>query len=290
MIFLGAIIFLLIILWAFSISSAFGIVLLIIIVVGGISFISVSDSNRGKKLASFKSEFKEVLESIPEFTPNLSYISYDGKVQVAIDDESKQIVIIDNKKGIDFNIKSHTYFKVYSYSDILGSEIIEDGVSITNTSRSSQIGGALIGGVLAGGVGAIIGGLSGSKQTEGNIKRIDLKLVINDINRPLHMINFLNESVNATGLVSKDGFSKSSDIYKDSINQARHWHSLISVIIKKVDDEDKNNEKELDLLKQEKLVQSNNSIADELLKLSDLLKLGVISQEEFDKQKAKLLA
>lgn len=80
---------------------------------------------------------------------------------MAVDDSSKQLCII----------LGHS-IQLYDYKDIIESEVVIDGKSVTKTSRASQFVGTAIGGVLAGGVGAIIGGLSGSTSTKGKVKRI----------------------------------------------------------------------------------------------------------------------
>ncbi|WP_232540548.1 hypothetical protein [Lysinibacillus fusiformis] len=48
------------------------------------------------------------------------------------------------------------------FKDVLSIEIVEEDVSITRSSRRSQLGGALVVDLLAGGVGAIIGGNTGA--------------------------------------------------------------------------------------------------------------------------------
>ena len=72
------------------------------------------------------------------------------------------------------------------------------------------------------------------------------------------------------------------------MEQARHWHGLIAVLIKTADNEDE---------RQERIEPSSNvesstqtSLADELSKLSDLRDKGVLSEEEFSTQKRKLLS
>lgn len=73
---------------------------------------------------------------------------------------------------------------MYSYWDILASEVIEEGGTVTRTQRSSQIAGTLIGGLALGGVGAIIGGLSGTtKTTKNDMVTPLLRVIVNDISR-----------------------------------------------------------------------------------------------------------
>ena len=177
----------------------------------------------------------------------------------------KKICLIDHRQQ---NLTT----RVFVYKDLLSSEIFEDGATVTKTVRSSQIGGVLIGGLAFGGVGAIIGGLSGKTQTSGEVKKVDLRLTVNDTKNPLHDINFLGLKT------KKDGF-----LYKRAIQQARHWHGLIEVLIKRADLEDKaaNTNDTLKL--------PSGSAADELKKLAELRDAGVLSIEEFQQQKSRLL-
>lgn len=70
--------------------------------------------------------------------------------------------------------------------------------------------------------------------------------------------------------------------YKNAIKKARHWHGLITSLIKQADTEDIKNEGQgaVDLY----------SIADELMKLTELKTKGILTEAEFNKQKQKLLS
>lgn len=261
--------FLCIVGWAFSVHALFGWTVL----VGTIVLLVIFIDREGKRKKELKAQalsqidiaYKE-LENI-NFTVSQKHIGKDNKTSLAIDENSQKIGLIEGNKQ-----------KTFSYRDILQSEIIEDGVQITTTSRSSQIGGALIGSVLAGGVGAIIGGLSARQIASEEFKKIDLRIIVNDTQNPVFVLNFMNQE--------DFPVKQASPIYKEAIEKANRWHYLISVLIKKADQEDQ--------LTQEKERRSENnsstsSVAEELLKLSTLVKEGMITQEEFNVQKAKIL-
>ncbi|ANY68776.1 hypothetical protein BBD42_21620 [Paenibacillus sp. BIHB 4019] len=130
-------------------------------------------------------------------------------------------VVVDELKErlyfIDYEIRE------FSLSDVLEVEMIEDEVQITKTSRGSQLGGAVIGGLIAGGVGAVIGGVSGTKTTSSDsVKRIYMKLIVDDTKRPYVTVNFLNE---------KKEISKKDKKAEKAIEDANHWYGLISVLI-----------------------------------------------------------
>jgi len=221
-------------------------------------------------LSNKKKAMEEKLKSLPEFSPTQRIMGNNGDAGLAIDEERKKIVLIKNSPaGVDL--------KPITYRDVLSSEIFVDGETITKTARGSQLGGALIGGLALGGVGAIIGGLSGKTRSSEKVKRIDLRITVNDTKSPLHDINFMDIEG------KKDGI-----IYKSAMDQARHWHGLIAVLIKMADNEDARKE-DFESSSEEK-GGGTESLADELSKLSDLRDKGVLSEEEFSIQKQKLLS
>jgi len=207
----------------------------------------------------------EHLGCFKDFSATQKVMGSDGNTGLAIDEQRKKICLIDHRQ-------QEVTSRFFAYKDLLSSEISEDGATVTRTVRSSQIGGALIGGLALGGLGAVIGGLSGETQTSGTVKRIDLRITVDDTKNPLHDINFLY-------LETKKG----DFFYRKAIQEARHWHGLIEVLIRRADLEDKaTNTNDAPRL-------PSGSVADELKKLAELRDAGVLSIEEFQQQKARLL-
>ena len=211
--------------------------------------------------------FRRVINSLENFTTDFSYIGKDGENALAIDLTNNKIALIEFSEE-----------NVYNYKDLLEVEILEDGLSITKTARGSQIAGALIGGLALGGVGAIIGGLSGSKHNIDKVSRLDLKLIVNNVETPLFLLNFLNTNYT-------NEYTKNDTEYINAMNSIQELHSRLSVLIKKAD--------ENDLLVDEKENQfeknTNLSIADEIRKLKSLKDDGLINEDEYLTQKEKLL-
>ncbi|MEK5444441.1 SHOCT domain-containing protein [Fredinandcohnia sp. FSL W7-1320] len=85
------------------------------------------------------------------------------------------------------------------------------------------------------------------------------------------------------GSVKKDNL-----VYKNANKNVTHWHNLISHLINRADQEDIsiNRDKEHDYINKNQ----SSSIADEIKKLSELHKEGILSDEEFNSQKQKLLS
>ena len=237
----------------------------------------------GNGLEKHEKSFLKELYSMEEFDPHqtvfkenwMSSSNFMGVIGVSFDEGRKKLCLI--KVGNKMKIDPH----LYEYKDILSSQIFEDGETITKTARGSQIGGALLGAVVAGGVGAVIGGLSGSKTSSvGKVKRIDLRLTVNKVNNPIIDINFLNKKV-----------EKEDGVYDSSMEEARHWQGIFEIAIRRADMEDitvvkSNGELEEDTQK----ALPKSFIADELLKLGELKDKGLLTDDEFEDQKSKLLA
>ncbi|UNK19286.1 hypothetical protein MNQ98_04405 [Paenibacillus sp. N3/727] len=159
------------------------------------------------------------LKTVRDFTASQHYITEDKKHLVAVDTVVKKVCFVDDRYG--------GRVKVYSYKDLVRSEIVEDGHSVTTTSRASQLGGAILGGMVAGGAGAMIGALTGRKSTSSEVKNITLQVTLDDIEEPLRYIRFLY-------VVTP--ISKNTEMYQNASKEANHWHGLISVLIRRADE------------------------------------------------------
>jgi len=209
-----------------------------------------------------RKEVGKSIDAIPGFTTSFRYLGDDGDNGIAIDEQHAKVCLIRRVNG-------KLIHRVLGYGDILSSELFEDGETITKTVRSSQVGGALVGGLLLGGVGAVIGGLSGKKVGKAKVKRIELRLVVNNSTNPTHAICFLaNET-------KRDGF-----VYKTASDQARQWAARMDVLIKRAEQETSACQIG---------PRTAISVSDELRKLAQLKSEGILSEEEFAAQKAKLL-
>jgi hypothetical protein len=123
------------------------------------------------------------------------FISQDYSNGIYYDGTNKKICVVNIYNALNTQAKlsrDNFIFKFISSTDILESEIIQDDVSVTKTSRGGQLAGALIGGALAGGVGAIIGGVTSSKTTSEKIKKVELRILVNDNKKPIRKVTFVN--------------------------------------------------------------------------------------------------
>lgn len=265
---------LLIVAWLFSINVGLGIMGIIGIFV--LAFVLTnSEENKKNEIKTKKTQQMTILEhELKDYNFSQRFTSYDDNVTIMVDENAKKLCIAEVSET---NGKS----EVYDYKDILESEIIEDGQTVTKTSRSGQIGGALVGGVLAGGVGAIIGGLSAKQTSDNEVNRVDLKIIVNNTKSPLKLVNFTTADV--PDFNGKNIPMKKDDLkYKEAMKKANHWHSLISVLIRQADNEEKKETSSNSV--------SNLSTADEIRKLLDLKNDGILTEEEFNLQKQRILS
>ena len=206
-----------------------------------------------------------------------------------VDDTNKQLIIVHT------NAATITQ-KIVPFNEILGVEISENGTSVFSKSTSNAVGRALVGGVLLGGVGAIIGGTTGKSKETKIIDSYKMIIQLSNIDCPTYEIEFVDSSLELDELTQ-------DNIIKHMKKCANQLKSILLTIIK-------SNEFALDMQKvqapaimqaemQQKFLETkeiaaleekkNTSIADELLKLSELHKNGVLTDEEYEALKKKLL-
>lgn len=152
---------------------------------------------------------------------------------------------------------------IFSFSDLIDYELVEDGISVTK----GGLGSAVVGGIAFGGVGAIVGGGLGKKQ-----KDVTNKMSVN--------ITVQNEFISKieipliTTEAKKGGF-----IYKTSKECANKIVSLFKIVA------DCNAQSATSPT----TPSSTTSAAGELLKFKQLLDIDAITQEEYNAKKKQLL-
>ena len=172
--------------------------------------------------------------------------------------------------------------EIFNYTDIIEVSYEENGTQLYTKSASRTVGGAIVGGVLMGGAGAVVGGLSGASKQNKEVKSIDVKILLRSTSRTSCVLHF--NDANRT-LKTKEESDKS--LYETYTKNANEAKDILSVII--------DNAKQIQVSAPvvQPLVQqvpsSSSSVADELAKLAKLKADGILTEDEFQAQKAKLL-
>ena len=210
---------------------------------------------------------EEKVNSMNNFTATQKVVGVNNLYTFAIDSNRREVAYIEEYQET-----------IVAYDDIISVEVIEDNTVVASKSTMRTVGGAIVGGAIVGGAGAVVGGLSGNTNMKKKVKKVQVKLRLRDIANPTLFVNCFDYKTMAGGQEVKTGGMLWS-IYEQGLKDAQSIADLISIII---DDVDRN---------QRTLQQSNNSnsIADELAKLADLKSKGIITEEEFNAQKSKLL-
>ena len=165
--------------------------------------------------------------------------------------------------------------RIFKFEDILSCEILKDGETTYKKSTSRTVGGALLGGVLLGGAGAIVGGLSGNTKKNVKIKSLELKIVVRDLQDPNWIIPFYKED--------------SALLLTNATKEVNKWKDIFSIIIDRVDKSEKDKE-DTKMIVQNSPIMSSGDIYEQLQKMADLKDKGILTEEEFIVQKAKILA
>lgn len=193
-----------------------------------LSLLIMSGGKQGEKHLEIKQKIDNLIK---ENNMNVTKSDYVNEKSPYRNNNFGRIFITENKKNIYYiDLKNGYKINKINYLDILESHVIEDNISMTKTSRKSQLGGVFVGGVIAGGIGAIIGGLSSKKTQENKVRKIELVIVINDEINPVLKFSFLDTNNPA---------DKSFNLYKNAYEKAYDWHKTISVMINNADKESK---------------------------------------------------
>lgn len=163
-----------------------------------------------------------------------------------------------------------SYFLLYS--DLVSVSYEENDNDVYNKS----LGGAVVGGLLFGGVGAIVGGSTAKAKQNKEVSKMVIKILKKDTANPnIRLVIY-------SGVILKTKNTADNMRYEELMKEVTGIKDIFSVILDIADNQKK-------FSKDEESVPSPVSVADELTKLANLKAQGILSEEEFEKQKAKLL-
>ena len=147
------------------------------------------------------------------------FIGEDNLTCIGINEEDETVTLLHRKlTNQEFKYKTLPFSKIFEV------KINEDDVTLTSTSRGSQIGGALVGGMIGGVVGSAVGAMTANQYSEQEVKKINLEIVVDELSSPVFNVSFMNEY---------QYYKKYEPRYKNKFEIANHWYKMLSVIIKR---------------------------------------------------------
>lgn len=221
-------------------------------------------------LKSFKGHLKDIssVEIEEKSKMNKEENSNDPKLlfqlsksfsEAADIDEAHELIRIRDISFTGIKLKINESY--VHFSDIVGCELIEDNVVVSNTGLT----GGIVGGALFGATGAVVGTIA-AKNSKEKVSELGVSLYTNDLNNPQIFVKFAGA-----------GLNKNTDQYRKLIQIAREFNAAVSLIVRRNEPASST------------VPTSSLSNADEIRKYKQLFDDGIITQEEFETQKKKLL-
>ena len=177
-------------------------------------------------------------------------------------------LLIDNKNKMFVYQRGRTFSKPYSFADIIDYEVYENGISQVQ----GRAGSALIGGAFFGIGGAIVGS-SRSKTINGKCNQLKLIIRIKDFDSPQIVLTYIN------GM----NYDKSSATYKKMIENIQYICTMFEYMT--------HEEVPTGVIasKPEENASDTKSTKDKLIELKEMLDLGLITEDDYEKKKQQIL-
>ena len=200
---------------------------------------------------------EEQPEETNQFVKEFDNIIEFNNRAMAINKEKKELYFLFNDE-LD---------KLIKYESIIECKIIENS-SVVN---SGGIGRAIVGGLIAGDSGAIVG--ANTRKSKNIVSSLLIRIVTKEIDEPLYTLELLDYQIDTNKQLY-------ANLYKQAMEFANNVYATIQAIIK-----DNNNTNVVET-KQEL---NSTSGLEQLEKLAELKDKGIITQEEFEETKKKIL-
>jgi hypothetical protein len=189
---------------------------------------------------------------------------------------TKKYISGEHGIGIAFNSSTKKFALLSPYhllnidpEQIASVEVCVDSETLIITNKASLIGGAALGGILTGGFGAIVMALGAKKKQETNVKAVDLKIMLLGNSDPIRRIPFYGYTDRGSA--------------RRALQEAGEWHDLIKTAMEEA------SRRNVSINKSSQDFYSPSLLTEDLKKLVELHSGGLISSEEFQQAKRKLL-
>ncbi len=206
------------------------------------------------------SETKQKVENVIKSS---SFADIYSSSYLLVDDVNRHIIFA---KATKREIK----VSIFDFEKLVGIQIVQDGTTIF---KKNVLGGSLIGGALFGDTGAIVGGMSGDTTEGGIVYSYKIIFAVDDMKNPVVEYELLDGAIDISSDLEKVIFSGT----KSFGNKVK---SVISAVI---DNASKQRVSKVEV------ANTVSSVAEEIHKLLKLKEVGILSNEEFEEQKKKLL-
>jgi len=205
---------------------------------------------------------KEVKTIEPKISENEEFTAsrvYDKDTYLAIDENNSKIAFLLSGKIQVFAIEKVVDVKLAIDKQTESSKGCGTAIVVGLVCGGLGIlSGSLVGIVIGFVIGAVLGGIFTSSKQEEKINKIELKITIEDATHPLISVPFVEMA------------------------SAEKWEGIIKTIIQK---------RKAPLESKPELDEKRKGmVADELKKLHQLMLDGILSEEEFQVQKSKLIS
>lgn len=215
------------------------------------------DSNPIKDGNNQDEPFTKVLDKIDitkyEFLRNSSDSCF-----YIFDEENKNITIGNISRGDIKQIGLNSIIKI---------DIIENNVTTIEKNIGNAIGKSIIGGTIAGNTGAIIGGMSSNSSINVIPEKMSIKFYIKDTTIPSYSLQILDSHLCTKS--SKKEYANSAKTFAQNICDTIESYKVIQ--------------------EEAEPVNNGTSNLEGLMKLAKLKEQGFLTEEEFQKEKEKLL-
>ena len=207
-----------------------------------------------------------------DFIPNQMYQDNATGSGIAINEETKTLCLL---KAVNISPR------LLPCTDLLGSILVKNGILMEKKWRTGSEQVLAKTRALEQRILSLLASESGPPSQRNSEQKIDLGVVFNIHEDPIHIVNFLDMDAKEGGVT-----------YEKALGSASHWHNILSNLIEQPSETEFAKNLITEHAQEETIGThpEDTSAAEALTKLSLLLDRQLISQEEFDTQKEKLLA